>query len=142
MAVKFSVLVIANRTADSPELVEALRARAEQGPARFTVLAPASIGREVTEARLEAGLERMRASGLEVEGRIGDPDPISAVHDTWDPAEFDEVIVSTLPAHASKWLTIGLPQRVARLTDAMVTQVVASEPSGEPPTVADTREKE
>lgn len=30
----------------------------------------------------------MRASGLDVEGRIGDGNPISAVQDVWDPREF------------------------------------------------------
>ena len=141
MAATFSVLVIANRTADSPELLDALRNRAERGPVRFTLLVPATTGREATARQLEAGLERMRASGLDVEGRLGDRDPISAVDDAWDPMEFDEVIVATLPAHTSKWLAIDLPRRIGRLTDALVTHVVASETStlGAP---ADTRERQ
>ena len=130
MAVTFSVLVVANRTADSPELLDALRARAERGPVRFTLLAPASTGREATERQLESALELMRAAGLDVSGRIGDRDPISAVMDAWDPGEFDEVIVSTLPAQTSKWLSVNLPQRVTRLTDAGVTHVIASETAG------------
>ena len=123
----FSVLVVANRTADSPELLDALQERAARGPVRYTLLAPASTGREATEQQLEAGLERMRASGLEVEGHIGDKDPVSAVDDVWDPGEFDEIIVSTLPAQTSKWLAIDLPRRIGKLTDALVTHVVASE---------------
>ena len=123
----FSVLVVANRTADSPELLDALRARAERGPVRFTLLAPASTGREATERQLESALEVMRAAGLDVSGRIGHRDPTSAVADAWDPAEFDEVIVSTLPAQTSKWLSVNLPQRVTKLTDAIVPHVVASE---------------
>ena len=136
MPVTFSVLVVANRTADSPELLDALRARAERDPVRFTLLAPASTGREATERQLESALKKMRAAGLEVEGRVGDRDPTSAVDDVWDPGEFDEVIVSTLPAQTSKWLSINLPQRVAKLTDALVTHVVASETAGpKPPAV-------
>ena len=127
LAMTFSVLVVANRTADSPELLDALRARAERGPVRFTLLAPASTGREATERQLESALEVMRAAGLDVSGRIGHRDPTSAVADAWDPAEFDEVIVSTLPAQTSKWLSVNLPQRVTKLTDAIVTHVVASE---------------
>ena len=142
MPVKFSVLVVANRTADSPELLEALRARAARGPVRFTLLAPASTGREATARQLASALELMRAAGLEVEGRIGDRDPTSAVQDAWDPGEFDEVIVSTLPAHTSKWLSINLPHRVAKLTDALVTHVVASETAGCEPRVAHTSESE
>ena len=33
-----NVLVVANRTADSPELIAALRQRAARSPARFTLL--------------------------------------------------------------------------------------------------------
>ncbi len=140
LAVTFSVLVVANRTADSPELLDALRARAERGPVRFTLLAPASTGREATARQLESALELMRDAGLDVSGRVGHRDPTSAVTDTWDPGEFDEVIVSTLPEQTSKWLSINLPQRVAKLTDAMVTHVVASEKAT--PTSSDSQTNE
>ena len=42
MAEKASVLVVANRTAESPELLSALRARHQEGPAEFTLLVPAT----------------------------------------------------------------------------------------------------
>jgi hypothetical protein len=106
------------------------------------LLAPASTGREATERQLESGLKVMRAAGLDVEGRIGERDPTGAVQDTWDPGEFDEVIVSTLPAQTSKWLSINLPQRVAKLTDALVTHVVASEAARPQPSVVQTSEPE
>ena len=140
MPVTFSVLVVANRTADSPDLLEALRARAERGPVRFTLLAPASTGREATERQLESALELMHAAGLDVSGRIGDRDPTTAVADAWDPGEFDEVIVSTLPAQTSRWLSINLPQRVVKLTDALVTHVVASETASPRPSDPQTSE--
>ena len=141
MAATFSVLVVANRTADSPELLDALCARAARGPVRFTLLAPATTGREATARQLDAGLERMRSSGLDVEGRIGDRDPISAVDDAWDPMEFDEIIVATLPAHTSRWLAIDLPRRIGRLTDALVTHVVASETAQPSASAADASER-
>lgn len=135
-AVRASVLVVAHVTAISDELLAALRERAEQGRARFTLLVPAQVagreGREAARERLEAALERMRDAGLEAEGRVGPPDPAAAVHGIWDPGKFDEVVVSTLPTGASKWLRIDLPARVERLTGVPVTHVVASEPK-EPP---------
>lgn len=136
----FSVLVVANRTADSPELLDALRARAERGPVRFTLLAPATTGREATERQLKSALESMHAAGIDVSGRVGDRDPTSAVAAVWDPGEFDEVIVSTLPAQTSKWLSINLPKRIVKLTDAIVTHVVASETVSPPSSVAHTSE--
>lgn len=127
MSYTFSVLVVANRTADSPQLLDAMRKRADRGPARFFLLAPASGGRDAAGRRLEAGLEAMRSAGLRVEGAVGHSTPIDAVADVWDPKRFDEVIVSTLAPSESKWATTSLPQRVARLTNAPVTHVAAAE---------------
>lgn len=133
---KYSVLVIANVTAGSDELLEALEGRAQASPAGFTLLVPATGagrgGREAAEARLELALERMREAGLEVEGRVGDSDPIAAVYDEWDPRKWDEIVVSTLSGEASRWLEIDLPRRVEKITGMPVTHVVAHEPRQPP----------
>ena len=124
---KTNVLVIANRTADSPELLEALRARAERSPAAFVLLLPKNgTDRLGAELALEASLDRIREAGLSVDGLLGDSDPLVAVQEAWDPSRFDEVIVSTLPTHSSRWLLIDLPHRVARITGASVRHVVAA----------------
>lgn len=132
---EFHVLVVANVTAGSDELLEALRRRAEKDSVRFTLLVPATGGgrggREAARRRMEAALERMRAAGLEVEGRIGDSDPLVAVHDVWDPREYDEIVVSTLPTAASKWLQVDVPHRVERITGIPARHVVAEEPRRE-----------
>lgn len=132
MAFKFHVLVVANRTAGSDELLEALRARAERDRVSFTLLVPATgLGPEAREAAQEsmtAALERFTAAGLEVEGMLGGHHPMDAVVEAWDPQQFDEVIVSTLPGAASKWLLVDLPHRVARHTGVQVTHVLAAEP--------------
>jgi hypothetical protein len=147
MAWKFSVLVVANVTADAPELIQALKERAGRDACSFALLVPApaagSVGREAAQQRLDAALAAMREAGLEVEGKIGDHDPIAAVHDEWDPKRYDEVVVSTLPTGASKWLQVDLPHRVEKLTGgAQVTHVVAEPPRPEPHTVpAPKREK-
>jgi hypothetical protein len=135
---KTNVLVVANQTADSPELLEALLERAGRGDVDFMLLVPATphgvawatdmhSGKEGAEKRKEEALAHLRQAGLEVEGEVGDPDPIAAVQDIWDPGKFDEVIVSTLPTHVSKWLKVDLPHRVERLTDAPVKHVTAKE---------------
>jgi hypothetical protein len=125
MAWKRSFLVVANVTATSDELMDALKARA---PARFTLVIPATPfggGREAALAKLEQALEHLRDAGLEADGRVGNADPILAVTDVWDPKRYDEIIVSTLPAQFSKWLHAGLPDRIGKLTDAPVTHVVS-----------------
>ena len=134
-----NVLVVANRTAESPELLEALRGRAARGEATFTLLVPATphgvawaadmhSGGSEAEDHMNNAVERMRSAGLEVkEGKVGDPDPIAAVQDETNFAKYDEVIVSTLPGGISKWLKLDLPHRVERTTGLPTTHVIAQE---------------
>jgi hypothetical protein len=136
VAWRFSILVVANVTADAPELIEALKDRASRDDCSFTLLVPApaagSVGREAAKSRLDTALGAMRAAGLEVDGAVGDHDPIAAVHDTWDPMKFDEVVISTLPTGASKWLQVDLPHRVQKLTGgSQVFHIVAQPPRQE-----------
>jgi hypothetical protein len=127
MAWTFKVLVLANVTATSPELSAALKERAAAGACEFTLVVPAAPGPR-GRARLEEALEHLRAEGLTVEGRVGDQDPVGAFHDAWDPAVYDEVVVSTLPTGTSRWLQVDLPSRIGRTTGAPVRHVVASLP--------------
>ncbi|MDQ3587162.1 MAG: hypothetical protein M3375_02255 [Actinomycetota bacterium] len=136
MAWQYSVLVVANVTADSQELIEELTERAARDRCRFTLLVPAglSAGRDDAKARVAAAVARLEEAGLEVEGVVGDHEPVHAVDDLWDPRRFDEVIVATLPTGSSKWLQIDLPHRIERLTDVPVKHVVAEPPRPEPRT--------
>jgi hypothetical protein len=139
MTWKRSFLVVANVTATSGRLIEALSARAEHEPVSFTLVIPATPfggGREAAARKLEEALEQLRAAGLEAEGSVGNADPILAVTDAWDPKRYDEIVVSTLPMRFSKWLHAGLPERIAKLTDAPVTHVVSEPPRPEPEVVA------
>jgi hypothetical protein len=134
-----NVLVVANRTAESPELLEALKRRAEQGDVRFSLLVPATphgvawaadmhSGGDEADQHMQAAVERMRAEGLNVEGgKVGDPDPVAAVQDEVNFTKYDEIVVSTLPGGISKWLKLDLPHRVERATGLPVTHVTASE---------------
>ena len=130
MAWEFHVLVVANVTATSDELLAALRERAGRDACRFTLLMPreGDDGR----ARLEAAVEAMTAAGLgNVSGRTGDHDPIVAAMEVWDPMEFDEIVVSTLPTGSSRWLGLDLPRRLEKLTSVPVQHVVSRPPTSE-----------
>jgi hypothetical protein len=133
---KASVLVVANRTAGSDELLRALRERAEQGPASFHLVVPATArgvswvadmnaGTDAAEHDLDGALERLRGAGLDIDGEIGDPDPVAAVQDAANQHSYDEVIVSTLHKHVSKWLKLDLPSKAAHATGLPVTHVEA-----------------
>jgi hypothetical protein len=122
------VLVVANVTAASDELLAALEARAAEKSVAFTLIVPATPsagGRAAAKERLQGAVEHLRAAGLQVDGEVADGDPIVAVSETWDPRRYDEIVVSTLPMRVSKWLHAGLPQRIGELTGAPVTHVVS-----------------
>jgi len=131
------ILVVANRTADTDQLEQALRERASRGPARFTLIVPAtpsglawaadmSAGLPEARRQMEAAASRLRDSGLWIDDiRIGSPEPLAAVHDATNFQTFSEVIVCTLPSRVSRWLKMCLPQRVERTTGLPVTHVVA-----------------
>lgn len=140
-----NVLVVANRTAESDELLAALKSRAEQGPCVFSLLVPATphgvawaadmhSGSPEADAHMQNAVEKLRSEGLEVaEGKVGDPDPVAATEDAVNFGEYDEIIVSTLPRHVSKWLKVDLPHRVERKCGLPVTHVEASEVKVEAP---------
>lgn len=133
-----SVLVVANRTAASDELLEALVERVERGPAEFFLVVPATprgaswitdmnSGAVAAEDSLSRALERWQDVGLECMGQIGDPDPLAAASDAANAGKFDEAIVSTLPKHLSKWLHLDLPHKIAHATGLEVRHVEAHE---------------
>jgi hypothetical protein len=137
MADKADVLVVANQTAESDQLLEALRERSERSPCKFHLLVPATphgaswatdmhSGGGEAEEHVKRAVERYRDAGLEVDdGKVGDPDPIAAVQDAVNFKEFDEIIVSTLPKPKSRWLKLDLPHRVERSCGKPVTHVEA-----------------
>src|SRR4051794_40078036 len=138
MAVTTRLLALAHRSADSGELFEELRRRAEAAPVTAMLVLPAPLGHE-DEARRQLGraLDRMREAGVSALGTIGDADPVNAALDVWDPRSYDEIVVCTLPHGESTWLHIDLPHRLRRMTDATVSHVVAPEqrprPAAAPP---------
>jgi hypothetical protein len=126
------ILVVANKTAESPDLLQAMKEKGTDHD--YVLVVPASGGvlekaadpdaaREHTQPHLEAALEKMRAEGFSVEGSIGDSDPVAAVQDAANFSSFDEVIVSTLPLHVSKWIKLDLPSKAQRATGLPVTHI-------------------
>ena len=137
------VLIVANRTAATPALIEAVRHRAASGPCTFTLLVPHSwqglhrltsaedthTDTDQSEAVLELAPLLEDAAGDEVEGVIGDADPLAAIQDAVNRRGFNEIILSTLPAHVSRWLKLDLPSKVMGL-GLPVTHVEARARSG------------
>jgi hypothetical protein len=138
MSEESRILVVANKTAATPALLEAVRERAARGPARFTLLVPnAAHGlhklvdpedqeRGEAEHVLELALPLLEsAAGGPVEGMIGVPEPLAAIQDAVNIHGFDELIISTLPQPVSKWLKLDLPSKASGL-GLPVTTVIAA----------------
>jgi hypothetical protein len=126
------ILIVANRTAATPRLMAEVRERAARGPCRFTLLVPRPFWDPDTEEAaitLELAIPLLdEAAGAHVEGIVGDTDPFVAVREALEADGFDEVIISTLPTHVSRWLRLDLPARVKRL-GLPVTVVTAEKAS-------------
>jgi hypothetical protein len=110
------VLVVANRTAATPLLLDEVNRRAEAGACRFTLLIPDADIRSAGDWTLDAALPELeRAAGGPVEGLVDGPYPLESVYETLRTGAYDEVIVSTLSRRFSRWLHRDLPGRIRAL---------------------------
>ena len=144
MAEPARILVVANRTAATPALIEAVRERAKRGPSSFALLVPQlaceiPYGDEEARKTIELAIPLLeQAAGGAVTPIIGPADALLAVERVLVKQHFDEVIVSTLPERVSAWLGRDLPSRIERL-EVPVTVVHAKQarrPLHEPPIYA------
>jgi len=124
-----NVLVLANQTVLSPELLDRIRERAKRGPASFLIVAPQSDSVASHEAaqRLRRALSVLRVEGIDAHGQVVDPDPFTAALNATHDERVDEIVVSTLPKARSGWLRRDLVERLKAETGLPVDHVV-SEP--------------
>jgi hypothetical protein len=124
------ILVVAHRTAATPKLLEQIRTRATAAPCVFVLLVPRPYWDPESEEAakvIELAVPLLEeAAGSRVEAVLGDTDPFLAVRTALELAQYDEVIVSTLPRRVSHWLRLDLPARVERL-GVPVTVVTAAQ---------------
>jgi hypothetical protein len=127
-------LVLANRTAASTPLHEALRAKADhQGRHLFIVVVPQEGGEGLharqARARLSQVIDRLRGDGMLAAGTVGDPDPYTAAMNAIQFFRVDDVVISTLPATRSGWMRADLVERVRKASGKPVEHVAAEQPT-------------
>lgn len=133
------VLLVANRTAATEGLLDAVRARAGRGPTTFHLVVPAhphglhrvvdpqeGDAGEADRALAEALPLLSAAAGSRVTGHVGDHEPLMAIQDAINRAPYDELVISTLPRRLSRWLHLDLVSK-ARGLGLPVTHVEAAD---------------
>jgi hypothetical protein len=123
-----NVLVLANQTVVSPELLQRIRERAAKGKAAFLIVAPQSDDEDHADAdrRLRRALTELRSEGINAHGQIVHPDPYTAAMHVLHDERVDEIIVSTFPGEKSGWLRRDLVSRLQKDTGKPVDHVTSA----------------
>src|SRR3954452_18951787 len=92
------ILVVANRTAATPEVLAAVRRYAREQPTAFALLIPDAPHSKHTDWTLERALPLLeRAAGGPVEGLTGTSgDPFDAIRNAVANGGYDRIVLSTL----------------------------------------------
>ena len=110
------ILIVANRTAATPTLLDHVKRLAAERPSTFALLIPDAPRSEQTDWTLELALPLLeRAARGTVEGLTGGEDPFEAIRSAVEAGDYDAIVISTLPRKVSKWLRRDLPHRVEAL---------------------------
>jgi GABA permease len=145
------VLVLANETADSVELLDELRRIGADHAAQYYVCVPASpvetgvaathgpldvmdATLEAARARLDHTLLTLRSENLTADGALGDYRPLRALANAVDSFHPDQIVIATLPLDRSVWHRFDVVDRArAENPDLPITHVVATPvPAGQP----------
>ncbi len=124
-----SYLVVANETADSPDLHHAVAEIHKHDPdAEFVIVIPATplnllqqlegsvkSARGLAAQRAQSTRQYLEGLGLSVRStRVGNWDPYMAIEEELANEKYEAIVLSTLPPGVSRWLRMDLPSRVAR----------------------------
>jgi hypothetical protein len=130
------ILVVANETVGGEALREQIERRGEGRRAHVLVVSPAlnspirhwasdeDPARAEARKRLETSLQRLRESGIEARGEVGDADPLQAIEDAVRTFGPDEIIISTHPEGRSHWLERGVVTGARERFAVPITHVV------------------
>jgi hypothetical protein len=122
-------LVVANETIHSPQLLAALKRKANEEPRRFIVIAPQSDsnGDGDPHERLARTLDDLEQAGLQAIGQVEHHDPYTAIQNALQFYAPDDIVISTFPETRSGWLRSDLIGRVEAATGKPVEHVVSEE---------------
>ena len=119
------ILVVANETVASHQLLDAVRGEAEAGVDLVTVLAPVNTPsggyvvyedtrRAAAGRRLDRTLAALHEAGISAHGLVVETAPVDAVRDALAQLEPppDRIVVSTHPAEKSGWMRKNVVEKI------------------------------
>jgi GABA permease len=136
------VLVLANETVESNELLDELRRIGADRDTVYHVVVPASPIEtgvaathgplDISEAtgraarrRLDQTLSTLRSTSLQADGELGDYRPLRALAHAVDEFRPDQIVISTLPPEDSVWQRFDVVDRARAEFRIPVTHVVS-----------------
>jgi GABA permease len=137
------VLVLANETANSGELLDELRRIGADTAAKYFVVVPASpidtgvaathgpldlaeATRQAADRRLDYTLTTLRSDNLDADGALGDYRPLRALANAVKEFNPDQIVIATLPPEYSVWHRFDVVDRARAEFGVPVTHVVAT----------------
>jgi GABA permease len=132
------VLVVIDEPCPSQSLCATLRRRAAREPTEVLVIASGrgstatqwyvdeDAARADAAKRLRGCISCLSACGIRVEGRLADPDPVSAIADALHDFRADEILLITAPQRSSTWLRANAIDRVRLGFHQPVEHIVVS----------------
>ena len=146
------VLVVGSAALRAQRLQQALTDKAADGDVTFRLVVPAVrqtpvsgehswfetvgrvahpreqdlSGRTLAQHRLDEAVSRLRGAGIEIEGLVGDPDPLRAAAEALRNFKADEIMLATLPRAESGWLDADLHTELEHRFRLPVTVVPAA----------------
>ena len=137
------VLVVANETANSRELLDELRRIGADSTAKYFVVVPASpietgvaathgpldlaeATQQAAERRLDYTLTTLRSDNLDADGALGDYRPLRALANAVKEFNPDQIVIATLPPEYSVWHRFDVVDRARAEFGVPVTHVVAT----------------
>ena len=132
-----NVLVVINKMAANPALVDAVRTRSSAGDVGFFLLMPNPahvafdrVGggdHEGQELLAQAQPPLEEASGSKIQGRVASsPNAYDDIVAELESGAYDEIILETPPSHGTHWLHVDLADRIAYLGYPLVTVAATS----------------
>jgi GABA permease len=137
-----NIVVLANQTVGSDELLSELRSIGADQGTMFHVVVPASpietkaadvhgpldvweATTRIANERLEETLATLRTEGFAADGRLGDYRPLRALAAAVEEHRPDRIVISTLPPEESVWERFDVIDRARADHHLPVTHVVA-----------------